>query len=206
MKLLLTSLASETLSLVIPLLPNHPRNLKAVFIATAADPYQGTEMPWLIADRDKLTSFGFSVTDYDLKNKHEDDLRRDLSGYDLIFVSGGNTYYLLNEVKKTGFNLVVRELLRKGVIYVGSSAGSVIMGPDLNHLVTVDHPEVVKELKSYESLNLIKLRLLPHYGRDKYLARHAKILKHWGSNVLPLRDNQALIVNGDTINIVSFKK
>jgi dipeptidase E len=206
MKLLLASLASDTLSLVIPLLTDHPRRLKAAFIATAADPYEGEDTPWLTAEHDKLLSFGFKVTDYDLKGKTEDELRSDLSDFHLIYVSGGNTFYLLNEMKKSGFDRVIKDLLNQGIIYVGSSAGSIVLGPDLNHLVTVDHPEVVKDLKIYDSLNLIKLRLLPHYGRDKYAARHAKILKHWGNNVLPLKDNQALIVNGDTINIVTFKQ
>jgi dipeptidase E len=116
MKLFLASLASETLDLVLPLLPSEPKNLKCAFIPTAADPYGNIEMPWMTADHDKLTSMGFRVTDYDLKNKDVQSLRKDLSQFQVIFVAGGNTFYLLNEVRKSGFDIVIKELLGNGVV------------------------------------------------------------------------------------------
>jgi dipeptidase E len=206
MKFFLASLASETLDLVLPLLPDKPQNLKLAFIPTAADPYLGQDMPWMTADHDKLISMGFSVTDYDLKNKNIDDLRKDLAAYQVIFVAGGNTFYLLNEVRKSGFDIVIKELMDAGVVYIGASAGSMIMGPDLNHLMTVDHPEIVKELTDYTCLNITKERILPHFGKDKYALRHAQIIAEWGDKVLPLRDDQALVVNGDTITVIIKKE
>jgi dipeptidase E len=156
MKLFLASLASKTLDLVIPLLPDDPSKLKIAFIPTAADPYGNEDLPWMTADHDKLISMGFKVTDYDLKGKNIHDLRMDLSAYQAIFVAGGNTFYLLNEMRKSGFDIVIKELLDKGVIYVGASAESMILGPDLNHLTTVDHPEKVPELTNFTCLGLIK--------------------------------------------------
>jgi dipeptidase E len=203
MKLFLASLASETLDLVLPLLPDKPQNLKLAFIPTAADPYLGQEMPWMTADHDKLISMGFSVADYDLKSKNIDDLRKDLAAYQVIFVAGGNTFYLLNEVKKSGFDVVVKELLSRGVVYIGASAGSMIFGPDLKHLSLVDHSEIVPELTDFTCLGIIKQRILPHFGKDKYADRHAQLQKEWGDQILMLRDTQALVVNGDNIEIVS---
>lgn len=203
MKLFLASLASETLDLVIPLLPDKPNNLNAAFIPTAADPYQESNMPWMTADHDKLVSMGFMVTDYDLKNKNSATLRNDLSQYDVIFVAGGNTYYLLNEVKKSGFDIVIKELLNKGVVYIGASAGSMILGPDINHLKTVDHPEIVPELTIYSCLNIINQRILPHFGKEKYAGRHAQLQNDWGDKILPLRDDQAVIVNDGKTKIVT---
>jgi dipeptidase E len=203
MKLFLASLASETLDLVIPLLPDKPQNLKLAFIPTAADPYVGQAMPWMDADRATLAKMNFTVTDYDLKGKNISTLRHDLSIYDVVFVEGGNTFYLLNEMRKSGFDIVIKELLDKGAVYIGASAGSMILGPDLNHLTTVDHPEIVPDLTDYRCLSLIKSRILPHFGRDKYASRHEELQKQWGDQILPLRDNQALIVNGDNMEVVT---
>jgi dipeptidase E len=203
MKLFLASLASATLDLVLPLLPDQPKNLKVAFIPTAADPYGKIEMPWMEADRNKLTEMGFSVFDYDLKDKTVESLRKDLVNFQVIFVAGGNTFYLLNEVNKSGFDVVIKELLDNGVVYIGASAGSMLMGPDLNHLLTVDHPEIVPELTDYTCLKLVKERILPHLGREKYADRHAKLLAQWGNKLLPLSDNQALVVNGDKIEVVT---
>lgn len=203
MKLFLASLASETLDLVIPLLADKPQNLKLAFIPTAADPYGIEPMPWMDADQDKLITMGFMVTDYDLKHKDVDTLRKDLSQFQVIFVAGGNTFYLLNEVKKSGFDIVIKELLDKGAVYIGASAGSMILGPDLNHLTTIDHPEQVPELTDYKCLGLIKERIVPHFGKEKYVDRHAQLQKEWRDEILLLRDDQVLIVNDDNIEVVT---
>lgn len=205
MKLFLASLASTTLDLVLPLLPDKPNKLKLAFIDTAAHPYIGKDTPWMTADRDELSAMGFAMTYYDIKGKNADQLRRDLSQFQVIFVEGGNTFYLLNEIKKSGFDIVVKELLDKGVIYIGASAGSMILGPDLNHLIKIDHPETVPELTDYTCLGLIPERIVPHYGREKYAAVHAALAAEWGDKVLQLRDDQALIVNDGIHSVVCLQ-
>ncbi len=76
-----------------------------------------------------------------------------------------------------------------------------ILGPDLNHLLKVDHPEAVPELTDYTCLGLIKERLVPHLGREKYKAVHAQLAKEWGDQITLLRDDQALVVNGEKTEI-----
>ncbi|MFZ2199779.1 MAG: Type 1 glutamine amidotransferase-like domain-containing protein [Microgenomates group bacterium] len=203
MKLFLASLASETLDLVLPLLPDKPQNLKLAFIPTAADPYGDIPMPWMTADHDKLVSIGFMVTDYDIKRKNVDQLRRDLFQFQVIFVAGGNTFYLLNEAKKSGFHTVIKELVDQGVVYIGASAGSCLLCPTIKHVTLLDHPEQVPELTDYTALNLVPQLIIPHYGREKYRARHEQIKVDYGDKILFLRDDQAIVVNGDKIEIVT---
>lgn len=203
MKLFLASLAHQTLDLVIPLLPDKPRNLKLAFITTAADPYPADARPWLDADRAKLVGMGFLITDYDLKNKNVESLQSELFEYQVIFVSGGNTYYLLNEVKKSGFDIVIKELIDKGVVYIGSSAGSCIMCPTIEHVELVEHKEVVPELADYCGIGLVKELLMPHAGREKYASRHAKMREIWGDKITFLTDDQAVIVNDGETKIVT---
>lgn len=203
MKLFLASLDSATLDLALPLLPAKPQNLKLAFIPTAADHYGDIDIPWMTADHDKLVAMGFIVTDYDLKHKDINQLRSELAQLQVVFVAGGNAFYLLNEVKKSGFDIVIKELLDQGVVYIGASAGSSIMGPTLSHLTTIDHPEVVPELSDYTALNLVPHLIVPHYGRDKYPDRHAKMKGALGDKLTFLRDDQALVVNGDKIEVVT---
>lgn len=205
MKLFLASLASETLDLVLPLLPDKPQNLKLAFIPTAADPYPLDNRPWMIADRAKAVSMGFKITDYDINNKNISSLRKDLSEFQVIFVDGGNTYYLLNEMKKSGFDVVIKELVNKGVVYIGSSAGSCVACSTINHVELVEHKDVVEDMKDFDGLNFVDKLILPHYGRSKYSDRHGDILaiKQFGNRILPLRDNQVLIVNSDNIEVVT---
>ena len=203
MKLFLASLASETLDLVLPLLPAKPKKLKLAYIPTAADPYDLDKRSWAEDNYTKLTSMGFEIITYDLKDKNPVLLRQDLASFQVIFVEGGNVFYLLNEIKKSGFDLVIKELLTKDIVYIGSSAGSMIMGPDLKHLITVDDPGIVPELTDFTSLNYLKERIIPHAGRAKYAEKHANLQKEWGDQILLLRDDQALVVNDDKIEVVT---
>ena len=203
MKLFLASLASQTLDLVLPLLTDKPQNLRLAFIPTAADPYPADNRPWFDGNYAKLVSMGFLITIYDLKAKDKQVLSDDLSQFDIIYVEGGNTYYLLNEVKKSGFDSVIKQLLETGIVYIGSSAGSCIMCPTVDHARLIEHPELVTELTDYTALGLIDKCILPHFGKEKYVERQAKIIEEWGDKLLPLRDDQAVIVNDDETKIVT---
>lgn len=203
MKLFLASRVSGSLNLALPLISKSSNSLKLAFITTAANPYPLDLRPWVSEDRAKAISLGFQITDYDISGKNVTTLRADLSKFDVILVDGGNTFYLLEQVRKTGFDIVIQELLNKGIVYIGSSAGSCIMCPTIEHLVLVDHQEVVPDIIDYTGLKLIDKLLVPHAGREKYLSRHDMIKSKWGSKVTFISDDQAVIVNGDRTEIVT---
>ena len=203
MKLFLSSLASETLDLALPLFPDDPHKLKLAFIPTAADPYGEDTMPWMQADHDKLVDMGFQVIEYDIKNKSIDDFQAELADYDVIFVAGGNTFYLLQVMRKTGFDIFLKEFIGSGKVYIGSSAGSCVLCPTIEHVTLIEHPEVVPELTNYDGLDLVKELIVPHFGAEKYRERHEKIKQQWGDKVAFLRNDQALLVNGVKIELVT---
>ena len=87
----------------------NPSKLKVAFIDTAADVYNKTEADWLKADRDALIDVGFTVSDYSLTNKTKKQLVKDLSKFDIFFVSGGNTFYLLEKANQSEFVKLIKE-------------------------------------------------------------------------------------------------
>ncbi len=204
MKLFLASLASTTLDLALPLLPDTPSNLSLAFIPTAVDPYVSSDISWFTADHDKLVDMGFKVADYDIKNKKIEQLRNDLAKFDVVFVAGGNSFYLLNEIKKSGFDIVIKELINHGVMYIGASAGSCIMSPTIEHLTSLDHPEISPQLTDFSALDFYPKLIVPHFGREKYHDRHEQIKKEYGDRVVFLRDDQAVIVSDGKTEIVKI--
>ena len=59
--------------------------------------------------------------------KTKEQITLELANADVIWVNGGNTFYLLDVARKTGFMEIVDDLVRnKGVIYGGTSAGSIL--------------------------------------------------------------------------------
>ena len=198
-KLLLTSKKLDKLS---DLITNSPQNVKVAFIPTAGDPY---ENKWFVdEDREKLKKAGFQLTDVDLKNTTKDELMNALADSDVIFVSGGNTFYLLEKVKESGFDKVILSLIEKGVIYVGSSAGAILAGPSIEPAKDLDDPSKAPNLKSYEGLGLVDFIILPHYGKEKYKEKYQKIMDEYGNGqhkLVLITDEQSIIVEGDSYKI-----
>lgn len=206
MLLFLTSLASSTLDLLTPLLPKPAKELKVAYITTAADPYPADNRPWYDGNRQKLVDLGFSVTDYDIKGKAEAELIADLTPYDLIYVEGGNVFYLLYHMRLSGMDKALPKLLKSGKIYVGSSAGSAVLSPTIEHATMFDSVDAAPLLKDYRGLGLIKAQIHPHSGKPKYADREKETIKKWGSRLTLLRDDQVMIVNGDKISIIDNKQ
>jgi len=203
-KLFLTSYFAFVSKLLLPLLPKQPNQLKLAFIPTAADPYK--IKPWFYGDKIKLKLMGFQIINVDIKNKTKEQLFKQMKDIDVIFVSGGNTYYLLEHVQKSGFEEVVKKLTAKGVIYVGSSAGSVLACPTIEHIEDLDD-KTKASLTSFKGINLIDFLILPHYGDSKYKYKFQQIMKKWSDKkykIQTLTNTQVIVVNNNKIEILKI--
>ena len=74
-------------------------------------------------------------------------------------VPGGNTYALLNRLAQSGLLAALREQVRDGLPYVGSSAGANIAGPNI---LTTNDWNVVGSTH-FNSLGLVPFNINPHY-------------------------------------------
>jgi dipeptidase E len=201
--LFLASYFAFVSDLLLPYLPKKPKELKLAFIPTAADPYK--VKPWFYGDKMKLKLMGFQMVDVDIKNKTSEQLYEALSTVDVIFVSGGNTYYLLEKAQTSGFLEVVKKLIDRGVIYIGSSAGSALACSTIEHIEDFDDKSIAN-LTSFEGLTLTNKLILPHYGEEKYKAKFQIIMDKWaakGYDMLPLRNDQVLVISKDKEEILS---
>jgi dipeptidase E len=141
---------------------------KLAFIDTAAEVEPG-DKKWLANDRQALVEAGFGVFDYTLTNKTETELRTDLSSADFLYLSGGNTYYLLEKAQQSGFIKVVRDLvLNQGKVYISTSAGSIIAGPDTEPAKRLDKLEAAPDLQGFAGFNLVPFCIFPHWGSETF--------------------------------------
>lgn len=180
-----------------------PKNIKVAFITTAADLY--TDKWFVDKDRDAFIRRGFKVTDVDIKHKNERELFDMLSKYDLVVVAGGYVFYMLEKSLESGFDKVLNKLLAKGTVYVGGSAGAVLVGPSLLPVESLDDPSKAPLLKSFDGLGLVNFVVIPHSGEEKYKERYDKILekfKHFKYKIIPITNKQAVEVVGDNYRIV----
>lgn len=127
---------------------------------------------------------------------------------DVIFVVGGNTDYLAYVFKKTGFDKLLLKLL-KTKVYVGSSAGSVVMGkrPSSKEYLEVFGKEKDFDTTSY--MELVNLAIRPHMNSSDNPKRREDVLRESSKGldfpVYGLQDDSAIIVNGDELNVIGSK-
>ena len=202
MKLFLssTSIPDELITPFTDLVGKDLEDISFALIENAADPY-GKDAGFVIETRTVLQSLGMQLELVDLsqcKNKSEE-LKEKLGAFDVVWFGGGNVYYLRWMMKETGFDTMARELLEKGVVYGGGSAGAIITGSTLKYFDQVDDTNASPEL-IYSGLDLIDLVIIPHWGTDKIqekLSGIQSLYKNDNIDTVTITDNQAIIVAGE---------
>ena len=113
---------------------------------------------------------------------------------------------LLYWIKKSGLDKFLPKLLKKGVLYVGVSAGSIVAGPniDLCYLKGFDDPSVVK-LKNTKSLNFVPFTIFPHY-EPKWKKVVEKNKNKLPEKLVFLTDDQAISLENKKIKLVGKRK
>lgn len=206
MTVLLTSagLSIEIQNHLLPLLNKKPQTIKLAFIPTAGDPESNKS--YIEEDKNQIKSSGISDIYYvDLKGENAQSLHKKLLPADVIYVTGGNTFYLLDWVKKSGFNKVAKDFINNGVVYIGASAGSYIACPTIEQS-TWKHQDTNKvRLKDLSALNLIPFLITAHF-EEKYRTTVEKGAKTTKYPVVALSDTQAILVKDGKWKLVGRGK
>lgn len=103
--------------------------VKALFIPTAAIDAGAIEvLPKCMNDLLKCGIQSKNIKVYDLHAGMEmDELRQ----YDVVYLCGGNTAYLLERINATGFHMTLMEYIQANGMVIGVSAGSLIFSNNL---------------------------------------------------------------------------
>ncbi len=206
MKLLLTSAGFTNKSIINALgdLVEKPFNeLNLAFIPTAANVELG-DKSWLIQDYVNCQKLHFKQID--IVDIAVTTLER-LNSADILFFGGGNAYYLMSWINKSGLQDVLPEML-KTKIYVGLSAGSMVVskwwsGKIDNFLYDEDPNDPEK----YDCLGYYGFHIIPHLNLKDFpnvnLKDMKKISREIKDTTFVLDDNSAVKVVEDTVEVVS---
>jgi dipeptidase E len=204
-KLYLTSAAINVLDELVPLLPFEASGHTACYITTAAN-LEGAP-PWMEDEIDAAKQVGFDIRRVDLAKLSVDALPDSFADCDIFWVGGGNTYYLLQEVRRSGFDDFIIDRITAGVPYVGTSAGSLILAPDIECIkYAEEHPDFESSLESYNALNVFPLVPFVHFDNPDFKEVYRKIVLDALENdvaFVTLRDNQFIFVDGKNWRIIS---
>ena len=167
-------------------------------------------VPWALADhagysavvRDRLAELDIAVDSI-----HEAaDATAAVRDAPAMFIGGGNTFRLLDQLYRHELHGPIRERVRLGMPYMGSSAGTNMACPTIK--TTNDMPIV--EPQSFEALDLVPFQINPHYldptpgSTHMGETRETRIREFHEENEVPvigIREGAMLIVAGDAMHL-----
>ncbi len=133
-----------------------------------------------------------------------ENVKKRIELHDVIFVVGGHTDYLMSVFNKTGFSKLLPKLLNSKV-YVGSSAGSMVMGERLSSKA---YKIIYGERGDYgvsKYLELVNLSIIPHLDSSKHPERKEMLTelakKHEGK-IYGLCDDSAVVVDNNKLSTI----
>ena len=154
--------------------------------------------------KNKLIDLGMNVDLLDISKSDIVEIEKKLRNNDYIYVSGGNTFFLLQEMKNSGAAHIIIDEVNKGKVYIGESAGSVVASPNIEYINAMDSVDEAKALESYVGLNLIDFYPLPHYGEFPF-KDSADAIENKYRDILDLKlisNTQVIEVKGNEISIL----
>lgn len=164
-----------------------------------------------------LSNIGLIPQEIDLRKYFgkEKELESKLNKFGAVWIKGGNTFVLRRAMKLSGFDKIIKKMLKKDeIVYSGFSAGWCILSSSLRGLEIVDDPTIVPvgypKKVEWKGLGLINYSACPHYKSDHPESADVdKEVKFYKQNKIPykvLRDGEVIVVNGNKEKIFRIKK
>lgn len=210
MKLLLTSAGIRTPELAAMLadLVGKPLQTVNVAVINEAAAVEPGDKRWFLDEMHTLSeTIGGEMDFVNLLALDRSTVEQRLDFADVIYVVGGATDYLMTVFQQTGFNdLLTRKLLREKV-YVGSSAGSMVLG---RRITTDAYTQVYRagerDFGVNEYLALTDFALFPHLDSQLWLRNRTEVIRDVATGfnypIYAVKDTQAVVLNDARVFLV----
>lgn len=204
-KLFLTSSFKEVFALL-PEFAGELHQKKVAFLPTAS---KVENVQFCVrAGKKALEKLGATVDVLDLGAIDENEMKARIAGSDIIYVTGGNTFFLLQEMKRTGADIAIKQAIDSGKIYVGESAGAMITAPDIEYVTAMDSIKKAPHLSSYEALGLVDFYIVPHYLNIPFKRVTRNMVERYAGrlDLRPISNQEVVFVKEDEVTLIKAKR
>ena len=156
---------------------------------------------YVASGKKALEKLGLKVDTLEISTAEPEEINTKLRNNDFIYVTGGNTFFLLQELKRTGADKIITEEVNAGKVYIGESAGAMITSPNVEYATAMDSVKKAPNLENFDALGLVPFYTVPHYTNFPFQKVAQKIVDTY-SSVLPLSpisNHEALLVRDDQV-------
>ena len=176
---------------------------KVLFIPTASiyEEYKG----YVGSARKIFKKLGAVLTEMDISKEDYASLEAEFNDADIIYFTGGNSFFLLEQLRKNGVDKLLKEELNKGKLFIGESAGAIVCAPDIKYIEMMDEKPSDYSLTDGGGLSLINFYVLPHYLTAPFKKITEKILEQFNNlDICPINNSQAVIIEDSSKRIVEI--
>lgn len=179
------------------------RGKPLLYIPLAMEPekYPGC-MEWITGELG-----GEGISDIDMVVSAEELAAKRLDRYAGLYIGGGNTFRLLERLKRSGAFENIKRFISQGGAVFGGSAGAIIFGKDLEACAIDDNVEDPQEAAGFDVLGGISL--LCHYTNrtEEYDRRSTEHLKKISerTEVIALPEEDTIFINGDITEVIGTR-
>ena len=94
--------------------------------------------------------------------------------------------------------------INAGKLFIGESAGAILLAPDIEYSKDTDNPLAAPQLKTYEALDIIDFYPVPHDKDDSLKEAVEILISKYGTQLplVPFSNSQAILVMGKKWQIV----
>ena len=130
-----------------------------------------------------------------------------LSNFSAIYIDGGNTFRLMDEIHNTHTYELLHRFLHNGGIINGDSAGAIVLG---SHIETAHFGEMGDENESdvisYQGLNLIGNWAVHCHYDEKEDEEIMEFSKDYGFPIIALHENSAIAIDNKMLFVIGENK
>ena len=174
---------------------------KVVFVPTASlnEGYTG----YVDSAKKLFNKMGAVVTEIDISKEDFSTIKSAFEDANIIYFTGGNSFFLIDQLRQTGVDKLLKEELEKGKLMIGESAGAIICAPNISYIERMDEKPEGYSQSDDGGLNLIDFYVLPHYLTAPFKKITATILREFPDlKICPINNHQAITVDGRSSNII----
>lgn len=169
MKLVLTSCGVINAYLkekILKLFDRGPKDIRMLYVTTAVGGESDDDLSWVREEFQTILDLGI-LKENIVKYKIGQDI--DMNQFDVIYMMGGNTFYLMFKIRAYHFDKVLENAIHQGIVYIGSSVGSGIMGKTIDSALDFDLNLV--GLQDFSGLGVVDAVIIPRANRKEFFVK-----------------------------------
>ena len=174
---------------------------KVLFIPTAGNKEDYTA--YIDEAQQTFRDLGFEIEVLDIASCDRETAQAKIFQSKILYISGGNTFYLLQELKRKNLIDFIKNRVNSGMVYIGESAGALITSKDIEYNDLMDDKTIAKDLKEYSGLNLVDFYIVPHLNEFPFEESAKQTVEKYKDNlnIIAINNSQAIILKDDKFEI-----